>query len=887
MVYDKVTTQLLETIAPSGAKQTRTYEPYDPAKGQWGRSTSVTDASGRTTTSTFAAADAVATDCQGIQLAQEGAQQSVTLAGGSTISQVVAPGGGAVKTTDGTTTTCGSTLPKDVGTASTTTGVGPEVTNTNTQYVNGNPLVLSSSTTSQGRTDTTISRLDSNGDLWETTDNFGTKTVVQSDPFSGLVTRKTETTAAGETRTIDYTYAPNQAVATITVNGRLLLTNEYAADGRQLRTVLANGAVQTFELDANNNGKKIETTFPDGTVISETAVRSASGRLLSRTLSGPTGTSTYTYRYNVDGRLVHTTLTGTIPTTATEWHSQYDGPTGLNGDRASKTTTLADGTKQTIAFTYGPDNRPLTVSDGRLKGDIAYDAAGRATRVGGVDLAYDATGQLLSAADGSRSYTITDGGNTTTLRRTLPDGTTSVVSVSASGDTLMLGPDKKIEGQLVNLDSGINVVLDKSGAPARWLYEDMLGNTTWRSTGNAAPQRTHLYAPFGEPISVQRGTTPATPIDLVVNSLGWASGRGARTYRLAAPLMSIGARLYTPDAGRWLAPDPSLNGSFNAYEYAIGDPINMSDPSGNSPSGALLGLIASVVIGVVIGVFTFGIGTAVTTAGLAAVAVQVAVAAVIGAISGAVGDIVQQSSDKGWSNIDWAQVGIAAGTGAWMGAATAGVGAWVTKVLPIGFVARKLVYNSVEEFNKTGYFTGTVKVLFGIRFQQAAAAYRNTVAQQGKVPSLLREAFTTKGFFNPWYVKGLRDAQRKRAGVRMSDNPFDLRSGSISGPIGNTSARPTTVNGAGLVQGNRSSIISIESTRGPLQKVIKINNVPNDDYAVRNTILMDDVEALFSKDALRASLGAESKPIPKAFQDFIMAQMRSSKNSVDSFLLPS
>ncbi|MGI9188257.1 MAG: hypothetical protein ACR2J9_12215, partial [Gaiellales bacterium] len=248
MVYDNVTTQLLETIAPSGAKQTRTYEPYNPAKGQWGRSTSVTDASGATTTSTFTSVDAVGTDCQGNVWAQEGAQQSVTLAGGSTVSQVVAPGGGALKSTDGTTTTCGSSLPNSVGTSSTTTGVGAEVANTTAQYVKGNPLVVSSSTTSQGTTETTLSRLDSNGSVWQTTDSLGTKTVVQEDPFTGLTTRKTETTAGGETRTIDYTYAANQQVATITVNGQLLLTNEYAADGRQLRTVLANGAVQTFEL---------------------------------------------------------------------------------------------------------------------------------------------------------------------------------------------------------------------------------------------------------------------------------------------------------------------------------------------------------------------------------------------------------------------------------------------------------------------------------------------------------------------------------------------------------------------------------------------------------------------------------------------------------------
>ena len=884
MVYDKVTTQLLETIAPSGAKQTRTYEPYDPANGQWGRSTSVTDASGKTTTSTFAASGAVGTDCQGNQLAQEGAQQSLTLPGGATISQVVAPGGGAVKSTDGTSTTCGSTLPKAVGTASTTTGVGPAVTSTNAQYVNGNPLVVSSSTTSQGETETTISRLDSNGSVWQTTDSFGTKTLVQSDPFSGLTTRKTETTAAGETRTIDYTYAPNEAVATITVNGRLLLTNEFGSDGRFLRTVLGNGAVQTVELDANNNGKKIETTFADGTVVSETAVHSPTGRLLSRTLSGPTGTSTFAYRYNVDGRLVNTTLTGTIPTTATQWQSQYEGAAGLNGNRASKTTTLADGTKQTIAFTYGADNRPLTVSDGRLKGDIAYDAAARATRVGGVDLAYNAVGQLLSAAQGNRSYTFTDGGATTTLTRTLPDGTTSAVAVSASGDTLMLGPDKKIQGQLIKLEAGVNVVLDQTGAPARWLFEDMLGNTTWRSVGNGSPARTHLYAPFGEPISVQRGKTPATPIDLVVNSLGWASGRGATTLRLAAPLMKIGARLYTADAGRWLASDPDVNGSFNAYEYAIGDPVNMADPSGNSPSGAVWGLIAAVVVGAVIGVFTFGIGPAVTSAGLAAVAVQMAVAGVIGAVSGAVGDIVQQSVEKGFANIDWAQVGVAAGTGAWMGAATAGIGSLVTKVWPVGFVTRKLGYNTIEEFTQTGYVNGGFKVAIGQRFNQASRAYAERQALGGESQSLMDSMFTTKGYFNPWFVKGRRAIQVGRGQNSSAVNGFEELMGSsssrqVSGVI---SARPVSANAAAGAQANQSVTSSLESS---FENRMLVPNMPRGSYDlnVKSSITDDQLLALYSKKELQSSVIGQQNNVEQTLWDFIQGQLRLSGSATRAF----
>ncbi|MGI9186643.1 MAG: RHS repeat-associated core domain-containing protein, partial [Gaiellales bacterium] len=645
--------------------------------------------------------------------------------------------------------------------------------------------------------------------------------------------------------------------------------------------VLANGAVQSFELDANNNSKKVETTFADGSVVSESIVHSPTGRILSRTLSGPTGTSTFAYRYNVDGRLVHTTLTGTIPTTATQWHSQYDGPTGLNGDRASKTTTLADGTQQTVAYTYGADNRPLTVSEGRLKGDIVYDAAGRATRLGGVDLTYNAIGRLLSAADGAgRSYTFTDGGATTTLTRPLADGTSSSVTVSASGDTLLLGSDKKIAGQLVALDVGLKVALDQAGAPVRWIFEDTLGNTTWRSTGTNAPARTHLYAPFGEPISATRGTTPATPLDLAINTLGWASGRGATTLRSAGggALIMIGTRVYSPDAGRWLQADPDVNGSFNAYEYALGDPINMSDPTGNSPNGSMWGMIAATVAGVLIGVFTFGVGTFVTGAGLAAVAVQVVVAGVVGAVSGAIGNIVQQSVDSGFANINWAEVGVAAGSGAALGALTAGVGSYVTKVIPMGFVSRKLAYESVEQYKKSSNWNGFWAVVSGKRFNQLAA--RSRLAEKTE-PTLLSAMFTTKGFFNPRYVVD------RRWRLRGSAIDFDDLAGNSSfrSSVGRITARPLTTNSAKVVQQARGVAESIDSSydNQSLMQILRANQRNSYGVPAKQSITSQQADAFYPNNLLRDSVLIDGNMLNQEVFNMMMGYQKAGNGVFASF----
>ena len=888
-VYDTNTTQLLKTISPSGATQTRTYEPYDPAKGQWGRSTSVTDASGKTTTSSFYAADAAASDCAGQPYAQEAQPQSTTLVGGRTVTQVSSPGGGALKLSDGITTTCGSTLSTGNGTAATTTGIGPDVTTTSSDYVNGNPLVISTSSTSQGATETTIDHLDTNGSAWESVDAFGTKTVSTSDPVTGDLLRIVETTAEGETRTIDYTYTSGSQVATVTVNGALLLTNQYGADGAFLRSRLANGAVQTVELDANNFGKKIETTFADGSTVSESAIHSPSGRLLSHTITGPGGTATYTYQYNADGRLVDTKLTGTLPTSSTAWSSAYTGREGAGGNRASETTTRADGTTETTAFTYGADNRLASASGGRIKGDITYDAAGRATKIGAVDLAYDAAGHLLSASQTDRAYTFTDSGLTTTFTRTATDGTSSAVSVSSSGQSLMLGPDKAIEAQLVGLTDNISVVLDKNGAPARWLYDDMLSNMTWRSTDTAAPTRTHLYSPGGEPISASRGDAPATPLDLVVNSIGWKDGRGASTLRLAAPLMIIGARVYTPDGGRWLEADPSITASMNAYEYATGDPINQADASGNASSGWLWGAIAAVVVGIAIGSFTFGIGPMITASyGLGALAAQIAIGAVGGAIAGAVGEVVTQVVDNG-GVVDWSQVGMAAGIGAGAGAIGAGVGSLATKYAAVWKTKRLLSANTPAEANRlfVGLSAGNAAAKTGV-YTRAALSFESGEqiaigAQVGSGKQFFKDMFTSKGYWNTKYrAKAMGKLNANAVGDKAAAEA-ELGLGAASGSQRGSIMNYVGNGASGEVQGGRITAQLVENSDSVIsqtfqqQGVIKIQPRYSGAYDVNRQVTSPIKRPI--SDALTSN--ASIKPGQGLiFQSFLIDQLEAMGNFV-------
>jgi len=837
IIYNPVTTQIIATIAPSGARQTRTYEPYDPANGQWGRSTSITDSAGKTSTSTYYPTNATATDCNGNQVAQTSGLAETILAGGTKLSRIGTPGGTDLKISSGATTTCGAQTPNLAGYTATTTGIGDAVTRTTNQFVNGNPLIVQTSITTGTDTETATSHLDTNGNPWLTIDAFGTKTTQQVNPYTQRVDRTVETTKNGQTRTTDYTYTLAGDTKTISVNNQLLLTNEYQPNGKLLRNIFSNGATQTTELDPNNNPTNITTTFSSGAQVSEGAVYSPSGRMLSHTLQGPTGTSTYQYTYNRDGRLIDTRLTGTIPTIQTGWANTYDGADGLNGNRSRETITKTDDTKTLVDFAYGADNRLVSASSGPIKGTVTYDTEGRATNIDGVSATYDATGGLLSASQQDRSYTFTNAGKTVTYTRTIDNKTTKIVA-SSSGEDLILDENGNVAAQTITLTPSVSVILGQDGNVARWLYEDILGNTTWRSTSTNAPNTTHLYASDGEPISVKRGITPTTQSDLIINFRGWASGRGAVTLRMNTPILMIGARLYTPDGGRWLAPDPDPSASLNAYEYAIGDPINMMDPNGGKASGALWGTIAAIVAGVAIGAFTFGIGVGAGAGyGLAALMGEIIVGAVIGGISAGVGEIVQQSIDKGWANINWARVGIGAGFGMIAGATFTGLSSATFKIwLPW----RKLQILGRDPGNRAAKVSWT----------KGYAEINKAEARSVKAGLVEPRSFTQKVFSGNWW--GKKSSANATTKALSFDDVIEGRFGSMSaaGDDASQFVRQTAKNLTGdgnIVRGSTSNAALEAADQGQynLGLLLRANQAanPRDSYGFLSPLRPSSVES--------------------------------------------
>jgi RHS repeat-associated protein len=69
-------------------------------------------------------------------------------------------------------------------------------------------------------------------------------------------------------------------------------------------------------------------------------------------------------------------------------------------------------------------------------------------------------------------------------------------------------------------------------------------------------------------------------------------GSKQRYTSTGAGVVEMGARLYVPQLGRFLQPDPVDGGSANAYDYAFQDPVNQTDLDGEIPERCIAIILA-------------------------------------------------------------------------------------------------------------------------------------------------------------------------------------------------------------------------------------------------------------------------------------------------------
>ncbi|CAL4869723.1 hypothetical protein MMA231_04015 (plasmid) [Asticcacaulis sp. MM231] len=384
------------------------------------------------------------------------------------------------------------------------------------------------------------------------------------------------------------------------------LYRKYDKAGRLIATRDANGRVFNYAYD--QAGNRISMTYPDGVVQ---GYQYNVGNMLSWTGVGAT-TIGMTPGYDTRGRLVSITRSNNVVTTIV--------PDDLNRT-ASFSHDVVTGSDVNWSFAYNPASQitnmtpgtsvydyieKMTVTDSR-----AYDGLNRDAGIAAVSGGYDANGNVTSegTSPGARVFTydmdnrlLTATGGVANITLTYdPQGRLS--SYQAGAGTVIQfaydGVNLVAEYQAGNLAKrylhGLGndqPLLEFTGASVnatsgKFLLANYQGSiiALADSAGTVTTSDIFTYGPYGEPMDGK-----------------WTGERFRYTGQIALPdtfLYYYKARIYDPRYGRFLQTDPvGSEDDLNLYAYVKGDPVNGSDPTGQSTVSIEIGGEATPGVGI-------------------------------------------------------------------------------------------------------------------------------------------------------------------------------------------------------------------------------------------------------------------------------------------------
>ena len=369
-----------------------------------------------------------------------------------------------------------------------------------------------------------------------------------------------------------YAYDTAGRTASETTYGRALGFG-YDAAGNRTRETWPDGFYVTYAYDALNRMVSAnENGQTSGAAVLAAYTYDALGE--RKSVVRGNGTSS-TYNYDPASRLLSLTHTQTAAgadnnltlgftytaanqiLTKTQSNDVYDWSAAPPA--ANKTADGLNRDSTVLALGDGYDLAGDQADDGTRK--FGYDLESRLTSVSlassqtSVVLAYDPLGRLQQ-----EQATVGTAAPATT--QFLYDGSRLSAEYDAAGNLLrryVHGP--AIDEPIVWYEYDTTGSLDR-----RWLIADERGSIIGQSDSAGIVTETYAYGPNGEPQE-------------------WGGSRFSYTGQIALPevqLYDYKARAYDPIAGHFLQTDPiGYGGGANLYAYVNGDPLNLTDPSGN------------------------------------------------------------------------------------------------------------------------------------------------------------------------------------------------------------------------------------------------------------------------------------------------------------------
>ncbi len=442
---------------------------------------------------------------------------------------------------------------------------------------------------------------DPNGSKWTRSYDSSGRLVSKTDPAGNKVT---------------YTYDSRNRVSGASSSvGSVQVT--YDAAGNQTRRLYSDGTDINYTYDdrgrqTGGTGVSIVRDAVNGIGTSGLPVtRDAAGRVAS--ISYPAGKVTYTYNnrgllaqvadwaggtvsftYDASLRLTAIARSNGVKTAYT-----YDANGRLAGIAETGTSMLASIVLQRDAagrIVSADRTQPQPVSPASGVESNTYDAAHRLTAA-----TYDGLGRLVKdqlrtytfnaasrltsyqGADGSASFTYDAFG----MRTSSTSGGVKVdyvVSYATRQPTVAVvqsgGSDQRY--YIWSPEGALLYAVDAAGNARHFYHFDESGNTLLLTGDTGAVTDSYGIPAYGESVVHQGGTA---------NPFTWQGAYGVMQEG-STSLYYMRARYYDSATARFLSRDPSPTfapAAIAPYEYALGDPVRLHDPSGRTPESGFGG----------------------------------------------------------------------------------------------------------------------------------------------------------------------------------------------------------------------------------------------------------------------------------------------------------
>jgi RHS repeat-associated protein len=426
----------------------------------------------------------------------------------------------------------------------------------------------------EGKPKTTTSAYNTLGELTSYTD-ADENTATYNYDIDGRV----EKTNDGK-GTQTYTYDPTTGFSTKLVDSAAgTFTATYDAEGNMLTEGYPNGMSGDYAYNQEHAPTKLEyikTTYctEKCTWFSDAVVPSIHGQLLEQTNT----LSHDAYTYDAAGRLtqVQDTPSGKGCTTRIYAYDEDTNRTSL--------TTREPGSKGECTSTGGTvEKHTYDTADRLTDTGTKYSEFGNITALpaadaGGSELtsAFYADNQLASQTQNGETigYNLDPSGRTREIVSTGKTSQDVINHYAANGNSpawTIETPSGNWTRNIQGIGGGL-AAIQVNGATPELQLTDLHGNII--ATAALSETETKL-------LSTQDTTEYGVPTTATPPKYSWLGGGELQT-ELSSGVIAMGARSYVPQLGRFLQTDPIPGGSANAYAYVFGDPVNESDPSGES-----------------------------------------------------------------------------------------------------------------------------------------------------------------------------------------------------------------------------------------------------------------------------------------------------------------